>query len=429
MRLSKKSVAALFAAVTIAGTGGTIVSAKDQNLTGAGSTFIKNLFDACIPEYNDVSGDTVSYGGGGSGAGRTAFINGTADFAATEAVFGSAEKPPADFTYVPLIAGPVAIAYKNSNLTGTLQLSPVTIAKIFAGQINTWNHPEIAAENPSITLPSNNIVVVYRADSSGTSTVFAQYLTATAASVWTKAPSGTFANAMPAGAPPGSIAAPGSDGVANKVASTEGSITYVELSFQKENLGDGVKAVSVKNAAGAYVAPSPISAAAAVAALPAGNVDQNTGWIRPDFATTVPNAYPITALAMGIARKTYSAKNDSVRDFFNYLLNTCAKAQAPTLGYAALTGNTLKFAQGRAAGISQLGNPALTTVKRNQTLPGASLLNAAGLSGVPTLRVTKGGNVCRVVNKTNIRGTRAGTCDVRVTVGTTNVTLKVTVTK
>ncbi len=429
MRLSKKSVAALFAAVTIAGTSGTMVSANQQTLTGAGSTFIKNLFDACIPEYNDISNDTVSYGGGGSGAGRTAFINGTADYAATEARFGSAEKPPADFTYVPLIAGPVAIAYKNSNLTGTLQLSPATIAKIFAGQITTWNHAEIAAENAGITLPSNNIVVVYRADSSGTSTVFAQYLTAAAPAVWTKAPSGTFVNAMPSGAPAGSIAAPGSDGVINKVASTEGSITYVELSFQKENLGDGVKAASVKNAAGSYVAPSPVSAAAAVAALPAANYDQATGWVSPDFLTTVPNAYPITALAMGIARRTYSAKNDSVRDFFNYILNTCAKAQAPSLGYAALTGNSLRFAQGRAATVSVVGNPALTTVKRNQNITGANLVAAAGLTGTPTLRVTKGGNVCRVVNRTDIRGTRAGTCDVRVTVGTTNVTLKVTVTR
>jgi hypothetical protein len=149
--------------------------------------------------------------------------------------------------------------------------------------------------------------------------------------------------------------------------------------------------------------------------------------VSPDFLTTVPNAYPITALAMGIARRTYSAKNDSVRDFFNYILSTCAKAQAPSLGYAALSGNSLKFAQSRAATISVLGNPALTTVKRNQTLPGANLLNAAGLSGVPKLKVTKGGSFCRV-SGTNVRGLKKGTCDVAVTVGTSTVTLKVTVT-
>lgn len=429
MRLTKKTVVALLAAATIAGTGGTIVSAQNQSLTGAGSTFIKNLFDACIPEYNDISADTVSYGGGGSGAGRTAIINSTADFAATESKFGSSENPPADYTYVPLIAGPVAIAYKNSNLTGTLNLSPTTLAKIFAGQITTWNNADIAAENPTITLPSNNIIVVYRSDSSGTSQVFSSYLNSVAGTVWTKAGSSNFANSTPSGAPAGSIAAAGSDGVTNKVASTEGSITYVELSFQKENVGDGVKAASVKNAAGVFIAPSAVAAAAAVAALPAANFDQATGWISPDFKTTVANAYPITAVAMGIARKTFSAKNDSVRDFFNYILSTCAKAQAPTLGYAALSGATLKFAQGRAATISTLGNPNLTTVKRNKTLPGASLLSASGLSGVPALKVTKGTSNCRVVNKTDIRGVKVGTCDVAVTAGGGTVTLKVTVTK
>ncbi len=430
MKFGKKTFAGLAIAMALAGTSGAVVSANGVNLTGAGSTFIKNLFDACIPQYNDVSNDTVSYGGGGSGAGRTAIINGTADYAATEGKFGSNDKPPADFTYVPLIAGPVAIAYKNSNLTGTLQLSPATLAKIFSGQITTWNNADIVAENPSITLPSNNIIVVYRADSSGTSTVFTGYLNATAKDIWTKSASGTFASATPSGNPPaGSIAAPGSDGVINKVASTEGSITYIELSYQKENLGDGVKAASIKNASGAFVAPSSVAAAAAVASLPAANFDQNTGWIAPDFNTPTANAYPITAVAMGIARKTYSDKQASVRDFFTFILGTCASAQAPVLGYSNLTGATLKFAQGRAALIATIGNPALTTVKRNQSIKGANLVLAAGLSGTPTLRVTKGSSNCRVVNRTDIRGTRAGACTVAVTVGTASVNLNITVTR
>lgn len=429
MKFGKKTIAALAVAMTVAGTTGAPVNANGLTLTGAGSTFIKNLFDACIPEYNDISNDTVSYGGGGSGAGRTAIINGTADYAATEGRFGSNDKPPADFTYVPLVAGPVAIAYKNSNLTGTLQLSPATIAKIFSGQITTWNHSDIAAENPTLTLPSNNIIVVYRADSSGTSTVFTGFLNATAKDIWTKSASGTFASATPSGNPPaGSIAAPGSDGVINKVASTEGSITYVELSFQKENLGDGVKAASVRNAAGAYVAPTPVAAAAAVANLPAGNFDQATGWIQPDYLTPTANAYSLTGIAMGIARKNYSDKQGSVRDFFNYILNTCSKAQAPVLGYANLTGPTLRFAQSRAALVASIGNPALTTVKRNQTITGTNLALAAGLSGTPKLRVTKGGSNCRVV-RTDLRGTRAGACTVAVTVGTTTVNVNVTVTR
>ena len=427
MKFSKKAVAGLIAAAVLAGTGG-IVAQAGQSVTGGGSTFIKNLFEACIPDHNSKSGDTVSYGApSGSGAGRTAFNAGTLDFAGTDSAYGNADSKPADMTYVPLIAGPVALAYKNSGISGTLQLSPLTIAKIFGGAITTWNHADIKADNPSLTLPSGNILVVYRSDSSGTSSGFTTYLNTTAKSYWTKAGSSTFTSSAPSGAPAGSFAASGSDGVANKVATTDGSITYVELSYQKEKAGSGVKAVSVKNAAGKFVAPTSASAGAAVKTIPAANVNQTTGWVTPDFLTKAPDAYPITILSFGLGHKTYSAKNLAVKNFYRYVLDTCAKSKAANLGYAALDGTTLKLAQTKADLVAVLGNPALATVKVGKTLPGASLLSYTGFTGAVALKVTAGADKCSVVS-TNISGLKAGTCTVEVKAGGSTASVTVTVT-
>jgi phosphate transport system substrate-binding protein len=346
MKFSKKAVASLIAAAVLAGTGGIVAHAAGQSISGSGSTFIKNLFEACIPDHNSASGDTVSYTGGGSGAGRTAFAAGTVDFAGADSAYTSGA--PADLTYVPLIAGPIAIAYKNSSISGTLQLSPITLAKIFAGSITTWNHADIKADNPGKSLPSGNILVVYRSDSSGTSWGFTSYLKAAAGTIWTKDGNSTFTTSTPSGAPAGAFGASGSDGVSNKVATTEGSITYVELSYQKEKSSSGVKAASIKNALGAYVAPSSAASAAAVRSIPNANINRTTGWVTPDFRTRASGAYPITILSFGLGHKTNTVKNKAVKAFFRYVLDTCAKNKAANLGYAALDGATLTFARGRA---------------------------------------------------------------------------------
>lgn len=346
MKFSKKAVASLIAAAVLAGTGGIVAHAAGQSITGSGSTFIKNLFESCIPGYNSASGDTVSYSGGGSGAGRTAFAAGTTDFGGVDSAYSAGA--PADLTYVPLIAGPVSIAYKKTGISGTLQLSPNTIAKIFAGTITTWNHADIRADNPGKSLPSGTILVVYRSDSSGTSFGFTSYLKAAAPTIWTKSGNSTFTTSAPSGAPAGAFGASGSDGVSNKVAETEGSITYVELSYAKERTSSGVKSASVKNAAGAFVAPTAASAGLAVKAIPSANIDRTTGWVTPNFTTNARGAYPITILSFGLGHKTNTTKNKAVKAFYRYVLDTCAPAKAAGLGYAALDGTTLTFARGRA---------------------------------------------------------------------------------
>jgi len=468
MKLSRRIATGLVAALALTSVGAGASHAASITITGSGSTFIKNLFDACGPTWNDTNdaGSTVSYSGGGSGAGRTAFTGGTTDFAGTDSTYASTDTPPSDYTYVPIIAGPVAIMYKHTGYAGTLKLSASTLAKIFAGTITNWNDAAITTDNGS-ALPSKTIVVVYRSDSSGTSSGFTSYLYATAPTVWTKAGSSTFTSSAPSGAPTGSQAKSGSDGVTNYVSATDGSISYAELSYQLEAQADGVKSAYVINQSGTAIKPTSVSAAAAASAIPTANFNDTTGFISPDYTSSVATAYPITIFSFGIAHKSYSEKNDSVKDFLNYSLTTCGSAQAASLGYATLTSTALTFAKKRVALVSSVGRPAAVTttvapttttvapttttvpkvtvttttvapvkgvsVKVGSTISAMTVAKGSKLSigstAKVTLKVTSGATVCKVVGA-NLKGLKMGTCKVLATVksGTKTATATVTVT-
>lgn len=452
MKLSRKIATGLVAALafTSASAG---VSHAAITITGSGSTFIKNLFDACGPTWNDTNdaGATVSYSGGGSGTGRQAFTDGSTNFAGSDSKYGtSAPLMPADGVYVPVIAGPVAIMYKVNGYSGTLKLSPLTVAKIFGGAITNWNDALITADNGSAVSADKAIVVVYRSDSSGTSSGFTSYLKAAAGTYWTKAGSSTFTSSAPSGAPTGSQAKSGSDGVTNYVSATDGSISYAELSYQLEAAADGVKSAYIKNASGAYIKPTSTSAAAAASAIPAANFDNATGWVDPDYVSTVATAYPITIFSFGIAHKTYSAANDSVKDFLNYSLTSCASAQASSLGYAQLTSTALSFAKKQIALVSSDDRPKAATTTLAPTTTTTTLAPVKGVSvkvgktisaltvakgskltitstAKATLKVTSGDKVCQVVGAT-LKGLKKGTCKVLATVKTGNKTATATVT-
>jgi len=447
MKLGKKIaigvVTALALSTTTAG-----VSHAATSVTGSGSTFIKNLFDACAPTFNDSLVDTtVSYSGGGSGAGRTAFTGGTTNFAGSDSTYASTDTPPADYVYVPIIAGPVAIMYKNTNVSGVLKLSSSTLAKIFAGTITNWDDTAIKTDNGfAAVLPTKDIKVIYRSDSSGTSEGFTKYLAAAEPTIWTKAGSSTFTSALPGGstAPANFVSKSGSDGVTNGVSAQDGAISYVELSYQLEAQADGVKAAYIKNASGAYIKPTSVAAAAAASAIPAANFDAATGWIKPDFTSSVATAYPITIFSFGIAHKTYSTANDVVKDFLTYAMQPCAAAQSATLGYAQLTSTALAFAKKQVALVSSIGRPVTTTtvapkvavalkasVKVNKTITAKAVAVGGKLAVASTakvtLRVTSGTTNCAVAGAT-LKGLKKGTCKVLASVKTGTMTKTATVT-
>jgi phosphate transport system substrate-binding protein len=290
----------------------TTAAALSGTLNASGSTFQTNFQQAAISGFKSVqSGITVNYGGGGSGAGRTALYAGTVQFAGSDSPIPASEtsKVPAGKTvlYFPVQIGPVAIAYNLSGVTG-LKLDAATLAQIFQGQITTWNDPAIKALNPSANLPSSPITLEVRADSSGTTANFSQYLVDAAGSGWKLGTASTITW------PKDAHASTGGSGLASAVKSTSGSIGYVDFSTAT---AAGLSAASIKNSAGDFVAPSPASAAAAASHVtPKANLTF--------LAADEPGAtsYPITYQSWDLvyAQQPSASVAANLKAYIGYLL-------------------------------------------------------------------------------------------------------------
>jgi ABC-type phosphate transport system substrate-binding protein len=161
MKLRKKI--ALVATATMLGGLAGAVPVHAEAITGGGSTFMSNFIDVCRSLYANNTTvnpgkDTISYSGVGSGTGRTNFANGTFQFGGSESAYTSGA--PSNFVYVPLIGGPIAVAYRLDGVTDQVHLSAATIAKIFSGAIKVWNDPAIAADNTAVTVPAKKTQTV-----------------------------------------------------------------------------------------------------------------------------------------------------------------------------------------------------------------------------------------------------------------------------
>ena len=194
----------------------------------------------------------VDYQAKGSGAGIKDFVNKTVDFAASDAAMTDEEIASVDVgvQLLPMTAGKIVLAYNLPNGPKDLKLSREAYTKIFLGQITKWNDPVIAKANPGVTLPDTAITVVRRADSSGTTFVFTQHLSAVS-EAWKNGPgSGTTVNW------PSSdkfVASPKNDGVAATIKQTPGAIGYIEYGFAKITK---LPMAWLENKAGKFVEPS-----------------------------------------------------------------------------------------------------------------------------------------------------------------------------
>ena len=159
MRKSRKFIASVaIAAVGVAGGAVPQALAAGSSIAGGGSSFMANMMDICGAQYNrntnyNSNGDTISYTASGSGTGKTNFANGTYKFGGTESAYSSGA--PSDLVYIPLIAGPIAVAYHLDGVSpsgATVRLSQSTLAKIFAGQITKWDDTAIKADNTAKTV-------------------------------------------------------------------------------------------------------------------------------------------------------------------------------------------------------------------------------------------------------------------------------------
>jgi len=338
---------------------GLVAPANATNLTGNGSSAVKNLLDACIPVWSKWSSHNLSYPGGGSGSGRKGMTDGTVDLAFSDTPYPSSEKTPAHFAYIPASIFPIAIYANLPGFKGTLNLSPATIADIFAGKITKWNDAKIAADNTVVNaktkkkvvtaLPNLDITVYYRFDRSGTSEIFTDWLNQIVPTVWTKAKNGTFTSAFPGTAVPAGTFQSGnqSDGLANGVASKAGAIGYGEVSYATERK---MVVARVKNNSGQFIAPTSTAASIFANGYVPGT---EAGVITLDYKKAIKNSYSLTGFAYGLAYTAGANKNIGtqavVKQFMDYVVNECATEQAAKLGYAKLSGSLLALADKQIA--------------------------------------------------------------------------------
>ncbi len=314
-------------------------------LNGSGSTFQTTYQQAAIQAFKaEQAGLTVNYGGGGSGKGRTDLASGVVNYAGSDSPIPS--KEASNFTgktilYFPVVIGPIALSYNLSGVTG-LKLDGPTIAKIFQGQIKTWNDPAITALNPSAKLPSTAITIARRSDSSGTTQNFSQFLVSSAPGVWKLGTSSTISW------PSNSRGGTGNGGVDSIVKSTPGAIGYVDYADAKAS---SLSMASVKNSAGDYVAPSAASASAAA----------SQATVKPDLtfsAIWAPGAtsYPVTYQSWDLvnAAQSSSTTTANLKGYLGYLLGAGQKL-LPELNYAPLPASIDKMA---IAQLSKIGSGA-----------------------------------------------------------------------
>lgn len=268
------------------------LKAPSGALTAAGSTFVQPFFTKAFFTYTSKNqGLQVNYSGVGSGTGISDFEAGSVDFAASDVPMSASDlaKVPASsgpVIQIPDILGGVTLSYNLPGVTKRIKLDAPTIAGIFDGKITTWNAAQIMALNPGVTLPSNAIVPQVRADSSGTTYIFSDYLNTAAPSVWTLGASKTITW------PSVAVQTPKNSGVASSIKSTPYSLGYVELAYAIQN---NFTYAAVKNAAGNYVVPSIATVAA--------DADQKTGITPTNFSiVNAPGAtsYPISGYSWAI---------------------------------------------------------------------------------------------------------------------------------
>jgi phosphate transport system substrate-binding protein len=329
-------------AATTAPPGGTLSSANAAYIAAdlkapagapiaAGSTFVQPFFTKAFYTYTSLnSGLQVNYSGVGSGTGLTDFESGSVDFAASDVPMAASDlaKVPASkgpVIQIPDILGGVSISYNLPGVTKRIKLDAATLAGIFDGTIKTWNASQITALNPGVTLPSNAIVPEVRADSSGTTYIFTNYLAVAAPSVWTLGTNKTIAW------PSVAVQTPKNSGVASSIKSTPYSIGYVELAYALQN---NFTFAAIKNAAGVYVVPSQASVAA--------DADQRLNVTPTDFSiVNEPGAasYPIAGYSWAILlqKQTSATTGAQVVKVLDWTTHTGGgQDQAAGLGYVAL---------------------------------------------------------------------------------------------
>ena len=246
-----------FVAAGILTAAAAILPAVAADISGAGATFPFPLYAKWGDAYKKETGNGINYQSIGSGGGIKQIENKTVTFGASDMPLKAEQLDKIGLTQFPtVIGGDIPVVNLDGVKSGEIVLDGPTLAKIFLGEIKTWDDPAIKKHSPNAKLPSAPIVVVHRSDGSGTTFIWTDYLSKVSADWKSKVGANTSVE-WPVG-----IGAKGNEGVANNVANTKGSIGYVEYAYAKQNK---LTTANVINKAGKPIAPSAAAFQAAAA--------------------------------------------------------------------------------------------------------------------------------------------------------------------
>ena len=328
--------------VSCGGTGGG--GSETVKLQGAGASFPAPIYSKWFKAYSAAHPNVqIDYQSVGSGSGVKSFIDKTVDFGASDAAMTPEEigrvDPARGVQLLPMTAGSVVITYNIPNVNN-LKLSRTAYSGIFLGTVKNWNDPLIAKDNPGVKLPNTPINVIVRADSSGTTFVFSQHLSAINADFAKNPGAGNMPN-WPTG-----TRAKGNEGVTASVKTTPGSIGYIEYGYAKSQ---GMPMAALQNKSGAFVEPNTASGQAALASI---QMPENLIAWAPDPEPA--DAYPIVTYTWILAYRKYPAdKLSALRGLLEYCL-TDGQKDAEPLGYIPLPGPVAEKVKAAVGTLSSL---------------------------------------------------------------------------
>ncbi|SFV16921.1 phosphate ABC transporter substrate-binding protein PstS [Pseudoduganella namucuonensis] len=326
----------LFASLVIGATASVAFSsASAADMTGAGATFPYPIYAKWAESYKAATGNGLNYQSVGSGAGVKQIKAKTVDFGATDSPLKGEELDAEGLTQFPAIMGGVVpVVNLDGVAPGALKLTGSVIGDIFLGKITKWNAPEIVALNGGLKLPADEITVVHRADGSGTSFLWTDYLSKTNPEFKTKVGAGTAVKWVVG------VGGKGNEGVAANVQRIKGAIGYVEWAYAKKNK---IAHAQLKNKDGQFVQPDDDNFKAAAA---------NAEWTKtPGFGVVLTDqagktSWPITGVSFILMHKTQAdaAKGKEVVKFFDWAFKN-GGAAAAELDYVPLPASVVKLVQ------------------------------------------------------------------------------------
>jgi phosphate transport system substrate-binding protein len=313
----------LFALVLLA-----LSSSPQTKLNAAGATFPYPIYSKWFSEYHNLHPDIeINYQSIGSGGGIRQLQSGTVDFGASDMPLDDtkAKQMPIAILQLPTVLGAVVPAYNVPGVSAEIKFTPQILAGIYLGTITNWNDKAIAAANPGVALPDKGIVVIHRADGSGTTFVWTDYLSKVSSEWNSRVGAPNTSVHWPVG-----LGGKGNEGVAGMIRQMEGGIGYIELIYALQNK---ITFGSVKNSSGNFVKASLESTTAAA---------EGAKMSASDFRVSITNApgkeaYPISSFTYLLIPKQWkdATKEKAVADFLKWMLDQ-GQGMVKQLDYAPL---------------------------------------------------------------------------------------------